>query len=121
MDITTVHVDFKATISDGNYGNETYTIAYTANVDAEESAGEAVETLARLAREHVYAQLKQSPRDGVRQALETAEEAEIRSARERAEYEATQERRRQHSAEIRRQARAEFGLPIDDQPQDTPF
>ena len=113
MQITEIHVDFKATVSDGNYGNETYTVAFTATVLEGEGEQSAVAHLAGLAREHVYAALKHSPRDGIREALETEEERLARYERQRQEREARYARQRAESL-----ARAQREQVSDDEAEE---
>ncbi len=130
MQITEIHVDFKATVSDGNYGNETYTVAFTATLSPDEGQHSAVVHLAGLAREHVYGALKHSPRDGIRYALETAEEQERRYIFERAEERANAQKRRELREQWKREADQQYGLDTpadgaaednDDRDDESPF
>lgn len=144
-EVKEIHVEFRKTVSDGNYGNETYSVAYTATMTPEVDAldagtgapfARAVE-LANMARAVVYERLKASPNEGIRSAMETTEEREARYARERQEAKERQERERAerearirqinrqvaadadpHEAEFERATEARWGADGDDADDD---
>lgn len=113
-----MHVDVQALISDGNYGNERLTVGYTAGLAEGEDASEATVTLVSVAREHVYAAAKHSPREGIRHAMETPDEQTRRYIFETAEREANEGQSRKKLEAWRREAREAYGLPVV---EDTPF
>jgi len=94
MDVREVRVGFRKTVSDGQYGNETYEVSLYADLSQDEDA-DPVGTghfLAGLARVLVLEHLARSKSDAVRDALMTADEREARwkaeSARRRRELDA---------------------------------
>lgn len=91
----TIHVQFRKTVSDGNYGNETHEVSYT--VTAPETEDCTVE-LQQRAESAVLARLKASANEGIRLALMSEEERD-------AHYEA-QRRERERRYEAERAARA---------------
>ncbi|MGH2356301.1 MAG: hypothetical protein ACRDJN_32245 [Chloroflexota bacterium] len=91
--IREVRVEFRKTVSDGNYGNETFSASYTVVLAEGEDGGGVTQALCVQLREHVYARLKESPNAGIRQALETPEERQARYEAERAQYEAERQGR----------------------------
>ncbi|HEV2123203.1 MAG TPA: hypothetical protein VGW38_10565 [Chloroflexota bacterium] len=117
MNVTEVTVEFKKTVSDGNYGNETFSVSYTAAIDEGEDANFAIEALTEQAREHATRRLKESQNEGIRYAMETPEEREARYAKEREEREA--ERRRREAARLATAVEAVPAHNVD--LDDTPF
>jgi hypothetical protein len=115
MQITTIHVDFKKTVSDGSYGNETHSVGYTVSVAEGDDTAALTADLGQTAREHVYARLKESQNEGIRYAMETPEEREARYQREREEREAERQRRLAASA---LPATVSSGDPDDDDAED---
>ncbi len=121
MNVTEIHVEFKKTVSDGNYGNETYSVSFTAQLDEGEQGDTAARDLALLAREHVTTRLKESQNEGIRYAMETPEEREARYAKEREEREA-ERRKREAEWEAARLATAVEAVPAHHVDlDDTPF
>ena len=131
MRVTEVKVQFEALISDGQYGNERVSIGMTAALP--EQAGETEAHVAAMhltdrCREAAYARLKQSPRDGIRHALETEEERERRYIFERAKDKAEYAQRQAQREQWRREADQQYGLdkPDDesgesDEDEESPF
>ena len=88
MEVREVRVEVRKTVSDGDYGNETFTVAYTATLAPEDSETTEAHELAAAAYEVVLSRLKRSVSERVREALETRDEREAR-------WKAESERRRQ--------------------------
>jgi hypothetical protein len=94
-EIREVRVEVRKTVSDGSYGNETASVAFTATVgeDVSFTAGASLALqLTGLAHDTVLSRLRGSTNEQIRMALETPEEREARQTRERAEREAERER-----------------------------
>jgi hypothetical protein len=108
MQITEIRADYRKTVSDGNYGNETHAVAITATL-GDEDVQEAAATLARIAEEHVIGTLKRSQNRGIRRALMTDEEREADYA---AEHEEQQRRWRAQREADKRQGE----IPLDESP-----
>ena len=124
MQITELHIGAQALISDGNYGNERLTVGYTVALAEGEDADAVTEQMLVRAREHLYTQAKQSPREAIRHALETPEEAERRYIFESAERDANYKAQQLKRDEWRREARARYGLPAEPaitETEETPF
>lgn len=121
MNITEVHVEYKRTVSDGSYGNETYSVSYTAALEPEDDSVAAVEALTEQAHERVTTRLKESLNEGIRYAMETPEEREARYAKEREEREA-ERRRREAEYEAARLTKAAEAVPANNVDlDDTPY
>lgn len=93
MDVREVTVECRKMVSDGAYGNETYTVIFKAVAPEGDTRGWALETAESLAEEAyalVVDRLKQSISAGIRESLETRQEREARWDRERAELRAGQ-------------------------------
>ena len=109
-DVREVKVEFRKTVSDGSYGNETYSIAFTATLDElTDQAQEIAFTLADQAHAEVLAHLRASTSEAIRRALETPEEREARQQRERAEREAERERWRLQAEKEEAERVAQYG------------
>ncbi len=71
MQISQVTVEFRRTVSDGNYGNETAAMQFTIDIDRE--SGEDPQFVGKIAlsaaRAHVLAELKESGSLNIRRAL----------------------------------------------------
>jgi hypothetical protein len=85
-----IRVQFRKTVSDGNYGNETHEVSYTLPAPATEDY--TVE-LQRQAESAVLARLRASTNEGIRLALMTEEEREAYYKAQR------EERERRYAAE----------------------
>lgn len=107
MQITEIRAEFRKTVSDGSYGNETASVTLVAQVQAGENTAAVQAALANQARDEVLRQLRASHNAEIARALETPEEREARRAREREELEI---RRRKWEAErLEREARLAQG------------
>lgn len=69
MKITQATVDFKKTVSDGNYGNETANVQYVVQIDDGEDPEEVVRQVITRARGRAIAELNGSESISVRRAL----------------------------------------------------
>src|SRR5262245_66473907 len=83
MRVREVSLEFKKTVSDGNYGNETYSVAYTAVLDEHDDHGDDAVLMATRAHDVVLERLRASTSEVLRQNLESPAEAEARRDRER--------------------------------------
>jgi uncharacterized Zn finger protein len=90
-EIREVTVEFRKTVSDGSYGNETYSVRFTATPDADEPWTGVAFRLAHKAHDTVLSRLRGSTNEQIQYALMTPEEREARRERERAEREAERE------------------------------
>ena len=106
MQVTDISAEFRKTVNDGNYGNETATVRLSAQLAEKESAPSLAAYLLDQARGHVLHQLRSSDNENVVNALETREERALRRLREREESEERQRRWREEE-EVRRQREAE--------------
>ena len=89
MEVREIRVEFKKTVSDGNYGNETAQVGFTISLDKSvESYLEVAAELTGQASDEVLRILHNSTSEGVRNALETKEEREARWAHEQDELRA---------------------------------
>lgn len=89
-----MRVDYGRTVGDGQYGSERLTVGITATLDGpldpnhpfdQARLRDIAADLTQELRSVVLEELKHSPSEGVRQALETREEREARWDRERDE------------------------------------
>jgi len=82
VEVREIRVEFKKTVSDGDYGNETYAVAFTVALDESADYLEFASELSGQASDVVLERLKDSTSEGVRSALETPAEREARWKRE---------------------------------------
>jgi hypothetical protein len=74
MQVTEVRAEYRKTVSDGNYGNETFSVALVGAVAEGEMAVTAAEGLTDLARRIVISELRRSANEHIRRAMMTPEE-----------------------------------------------
>jgi len=99
MKVTEIRVEFRKTVSDGNYGNETFSASLTGVCAQDDDAVAEAHLLCEDARHVVLGQLRQSQSPRIQRALETPEEREARVRREEEEY--AEQRRQQIAQKVR--------------------
>jgi hypothetical protein len=77
MDVGEVRVSFRKTVSDGNYGNETYEVTQSGQPETEADRARLTEYLADLCRTFVVERLRRSANETVREALLTPAERQV--------------------------------------------
>jgi len=96
--VTQITVEYRRMVSDGNYGNETYSLIQTATIAPEDDPQLVAANLAAESRAVVLGRLRESQNDQVRYALETREEAEARRRAEEEEWERRRAERQRAAA-----------------------
>ncbi len=94
MKVTGVTVTYERKVSDGQYGNEGYSVTLSAEVVDGDLSIKAAEELAIEARGVVTYRLKNSDNEHIQHAMETKQEQEERRQREHAEWEVGEATRR---------------------------
>ena len=86
LEIREVRVEARKMVSDGAYGNEAYTVGFTAAVGGDVALEATLEELTQLG-ERAYAivldRLRASISQGIRESIETRDEREARLVEER--------------------------------------
>lgn len=119
MQITEIRGEFRKTVSDGNYGNETYSITLTATTGEGESPTQVALDLADRARAVVEQRLRTSNDRNIRRAVMTNKERE-------ADYDAEREEQRREWEERETKRKADQAARLAAEPtaqplEDTPF
>ena len=115
MELREVRVEFRRTVSDAAYGNETYSVAFTATVDVDEAPRAVAFHLAAEAHKVVMSRLRGSTNEQVCRAVETPEERPARQERERTERVAEREHWRVQAEREAAEREARFGpVPAPD-------